>query len=119
MARILLKSGRAKPLWHGHPWVYSEAIARLDGEAEPGDVVDVVDSAERFIGRGFFNQRSQIRVRMVTRRDEPIDDALIARRIAAAHALRQRLRLPREGTSAYRLVNSEGDGLPGLVVDVY
>ncbi|HJZ86342.1 MAG TPA: class I SAM-dependent rRNA methyltransferase [Polyangia bacterium] len=119
MARVVLKSGRAKPLWHGHPWAYSEAIARMEGSAEPGDVVDVVDSADRFIGRGYWNPRSQIRVRMVTRRDEPVDDALIARRLAAAHALRTRLGLPRADTTAYRLVNSEGDGLPGLVVDVY
>ena len=117
--RVVLKSGRAKPLWHGHPWVYSEAIARTEGNPDAGAVVDVVDQAARLIGRGFFNPRSQIRVRMMTRRDEAVDDALIGRRIASARALRRRLGLPNEETTAYRLVNSEGDGLPGLVVDIY
>jgi 23S rRNA (cytosine1962-C5)-methyltransferase len=115
----MLKAGRAKPVWHGHPWIYSEAIARTEGEPGPGAVVDVVDQSARLIGRGFFNPRSQIRVRMMTRRDEPVDDGLLAKRIASARGLRRRLGLPNEETTAYRLVNSEGDGLTGLVVDVY
>src|SRR5947207_63998 len=119
MAKIFLKRGRANPLWQGHPWVYSGAILREDGAITPGDVVEVCDAEGRFIGRGFANPRSQIRVRIVTQRDEAVDGALIARRVADAIALRSRLGLPLEKTSAYRLVNSEGDGLPGLVVDVY
>src|SRR5215470_3535060 len=100
--RVVLKAGRAKPLWHGHPWVYSEAIARTQGEPAPGAVVDVVDQAARFIGRGLFNPRSQIRVRMMTRRDEAVDDALIARRIVSARSLRRRLGFPNAETNAYR-----------------
>ncbi len=119
MAKLFLKRGRANPLWHGHPWVYSGAIAREEGPYEPGDVVEVCDSDGRFIGRGFANPRSQIRVRMVTRRDEAVDAALIARRLDEAQGLRTRIGLPSERTDAYRLVNSEGDGLPGLVVDLY
>ncbi|MSP62110.1 MAG: class I SAM-dependent rRNA methyltransferase [Myxococcales bacterium] len=119
MAKIFLKRGRANPLWHGHPWVYSGAIAREEGGYEPGDVAEVCDSDGRLIGRGFVNPRSQIRVRMVTRKDEPVDAALIARRLDEAAGLRRRLGLPSERTDAYRLVNSEGDALPGLVVDIY
>jgi 23S rRNA (cytosine1962-C5)-methyltransferase len=119
MARVFLKRGRANPLWHGHPWVYSGAIEREEGAGEPGEVVDVADSDGRFIGRGFWNPRSQIRVRMVTLKDEPVDVAFIGRRIDEALALRTRIGLPSEQTNAYRLINSEGDGLPGLVVDVY
>jgi 23S rRNA (cytosine1962-C5)-methyltransferase len=120
LARVVLKRGRAKPLWHGHPWVYSEAVARVEGEAAPGDAVDVVDWEGRFIGRGFYNPRSQIRVRLVTRRaGEAIDATLVARRMGEARGLRARLGLPSAETTAYRLVNSEGDGLPGLIVDVY
>ena len=119
MATLFLKRGRANPLWQGHPWVYSGAIAREDGEYQPGDVVDVCDAEGRYIGRGFINPRSQIRVRMVTPRDEAVDAALIARRVKEAVGLRTRLGLPSEGTDAYRLVNSEGDALPGVVVDVY
>jgi 23S rRNA (cytosine1962-C5)-methyltransferase len=118
MATIVLKRGRANPLWHGHPWVYSGAILREDAAA-PGELVDVRDSDGRFIGRGFVNPRSQIRVRLVTWREEPVDAAFFARRVAEAAGLRARLGLPSEATDAYRLVNSEGDGLPGVVVDVY
>ncbi|HEX6835068.1 MAG TPA: class I SAM-dependent rRNA methyltransferase [Polyangia bacterium] len=119
MATLFLKRGRANPLWQGHPWVYSGAIAREDGAYQPGDVVDVADAEGRFIGRGFVNPRSQIRVRMMTARDEAVDAALIARRVKEAQGLRVRLGFPSEATNAYRLVNSEGDALPGVIVDVY
>ena len=117
--RIFLKRGRANPLWHGHPWVYSGAVEREEGSAEPGSAVEVCDSDGRLIGGGVWNPRSQIRVRMVTWRDEPVDAALIARRIDEALALRKKLGLPSAQTDAYRLINSEGDALPGLIVDVY
>jgi 23S rRNA (cytosine1962-C5)-methyltransferase len=119
MTKVVLKKGRANPLWHGHPWVYSGAILREDGGAQPGDVVEVRDAEGRYIGRGFYNPRSQIRARVVTWRDEPVDAQLVARRIEEAVGLRRRLGLPSEETTAYRLFNSEGDGLPGLIVDVY
>jgi 23S rRNA (cytosine1962-C5)-methyltransferase len=119
MATLFLKRGRANPLWQGHPWVYSGAIAREEGGYQPGDVVDVADAEGRYIGRGFVNPRSQIRVRMMTPRDEAVDAALIARRVKEAAGLRTRLGLPSAETTAYRLINSEGDALPGVVVDVY
>ncbi len=119
MATLFIKRGRANPLWHGHPWVYSGAIEREEGAYQPGDVVEVRDAEGRYIGRGFVNPRSQIRVRMVTRRDEPVDAALIGRRLDEARAMRRRIGLPSDETDAFRLVNSEGDALPGLVVDVY
>jgi len=117
--RLVLKKGRANPLWHGHPWVFSGAVLREDGAAEAGDVVDVVDVEGRLIGRGFYNPRSQIRARVVTFRDEAVNATLIRRRVEEAIALRQRLGLPSEETNAYRLINSEGDALPGVTVDVY
>lgn len=120
MARALLKRGRAKPLWHGHPWVFSEAIARVEGDPQDGEVVDVADDEGRLIGRGFFSGRSQIRVRMITRGDAPADDALLCRRLAEAVRLRAHvLGLPNADTDGYRLVHGEGDRLPGLVVDRY
>lgn len=119
MARIFLKRGRANPLWHGHPWVYSGAVEREEGSTEPGDVVDVCDAQGRFIGRGFINPRSQIRVRLVTWQDEGVDAALLERRLHEAVRLRRRLGFPSTDTNAYRLVNSEGDGLPGVAIDAY
>lgn len=118
-ARLFLRAGRARPLWFGHPWVYANAIGRLEGPAAPGDVVTLVDHDGRFIGRGLYNPRSQIPVRLLTRADEAIDASFFQRRIADARALRARVGLPSARTTAYRLVNSEGDHLPGLVVDVY
>jgi 23S rRNA (cytosine1962-C5)-methyltransferase len=129
--RIILKRGRASPLWHGHPWVYSGAVERTEGQPEPGDLVEVCDAEGRLIGRGLINPRSQIVVRLLTRKEEPLDperpeavDAaalavLIRRRIDDAVRLRRRLGLPSAETDAFRLVNSEGDGLPGLIVDRY
>jgi 23S rRNA (cytosine1962-C5)-methyltransferase len=118
-ARVVLRQGRARPLWFGHPWVYENAVDRVEGEAGPGDVISLVDHDGRLIGRGFYNPRSQIPVRLCTRGDVPVDAAFFRARIAAARALRRRLDLPRSSTSIYRLVNSEGDDLPGLVVDIY
>jgi 23S rRNA (cytosine1962-C5)-methyltransferase len=119
-ARVEIKRGRALPLWLGHPWVYSGAIRQLHGSPAAGDVVEVVDESGRRIGEGFFNPVSQIRVRLVARAGEKLDDALLARRIHDAAALRRALLgLPREGTDAFRVVNAEGDGLPGLSVDHY
>jgi 23S rRNA (cytosine1962-C5)-methyltransferase len=117
--RIVLRKGRARPLWFGHPWVYANAVASVEGKPEAGDVVSLVDHDGRFIGRGFYNPRSQIPLRLCTRADEPVDAAFMRARIARARAARARLGLPSPETNAYRLINSEGDDLPGLVVDVY
>jgi 23S rRNA (cytosine1962-C5)-methyltransferase len=118
-ARVLLRQGRARPLWFGHPWVYANAVGRVEGSPEPGDVVTLSDHDGRFIGRGFYNPRSQIPVRLCTRGDEPIDAAFFRARVARAKAIRARLGLPSAETNVYRLINSEGDDLPGLVVDIY
>lgn len=116
---VVIRQGRSKPLWHGHPWVFSEAIARTEAALQPGEEVRVLDHEGRFIGRGFASPHSQIRVRIASRADEPLDTAWFERRLREARALRARLELPSADTTAYRLVNSEGDFLPGLVVDVY
>jgi len=118
-AKIVLRRGKARPLWFGHPWVYANAVDRVEGEAEPGCVVSLLDHDGRFIGRGIYNTRSQIPVRLLARSEEAIDAAFFVRRLRAAQALRVALALPSAETTAYRLVNSEGDQLPGLVVDVF
>ena len=117
--RVVLCRGKARPLWFGHPWVYANAVERVDGDVGAGDIVSLVDHDGRFIGRGIFNPRSQIPVRLLTRKEEGIDATFFAARLRDAQALRARLALPSTRTTAYRLVNSEGDGLPGLVVDVF
>ena len=200
-----LKRGRAKPLHSGHPWVFADAIARIEGiEPQPGDEVRVVDDRGACVGRGFYSPQSAIAVRILTRADTPITDAFLSTRIDEALRLRtavlglgapscgtalqaadtgkmpvpltaaERARLAEieaqltkiqsfaarfgldaleetaelrkqrdvllkgrtvpagaagvptaaetaalPATTAYRLVNSEGDGLGGLIVDVY
>jgi 23S rRNA (cytosine1962-C5)-methyltransferase len=118
-AKIVLKNGRARPLWFGHPWVYANAVDRVEGKAEPGSVVSLFDHDGRFIGRGIYNSRSQIPVRLLSREEEKIDALFFVRRLHSARTLRTTCALPCAETTAYRWVNSEGDGLPGLVIDVF
>jgi 23S rRNA (cytosine1962-C5)-methyltransferase len=115
--RIILKKGRETPLRYGHPWVFSGALARVEGNPVPGDVVLAVDSTGRPLGLGFFNT-GDIAFRLLT--DDPaarVDADFWRRRIERAVALRKKI-VPPE-TNAFRLINAEGDGIPGLVVDRY
>ena len=119
---VTLKPGHIQPVWSGHPWVFAQAIAHVEGGALPGDEVRVVDPHGGFLGRGLYTPRSSIPVRIVTRDDVPIDGALIRKRIERAISVRRDLGLPGGAhgheTTGYRLVHAEGDGLPGLIVDV-
>ena len=116
--RVVLKPGREKPVLAGHPWVFSGAIARLDGLPADGDTIDVTDGRGEFLARGLLNRRSQIVVRIFTHDpEEDLTPELLHARIAAAEARRAGV-LPRN-TDAYRVVFSESDGLPGLIVDRY
>ncbi len=118
---LRLKKGCAKPLHGGHPWVFADAVAGLDGATPaPGDEVRVLDERGACLGRGFYSPRSAIPVRLLSRSDTPITTKFLEERIDEAIALRKDvLRLGATGTTAYRLINSEGDGLGGLTVDVY
>ena len=120
MTRILLKPRRAMPFIYRHPWVFSGAVDRIDGALKSGDVVEVVGDRGDLIGRGLYSAESQIAVRLVSwQPDEAIDDAFFRRRVAEAVALRERLAPLSEGQTARRVVFSEADGLPGLIVDQY
>lgn len=98
----------------GHPWIYRSDIAAAAGE--PGAVVRVVDRRGDFLGRAFYNPKSQISLRIATREDEPIGETWFRARIQKAIAYRESLRLDAD---AYRLLHAEADGVPGLVVDRY
>jgi len=118
---VRLKPGSIQPVWAGHPWIFAQAIAKVDGAPQAGDEVTVVDPEGKPLGRGFFSPGSAIPVRLLSHRDEgPLDSAFLGRRIDDAFALRSKvLSLPSPTSTGYRLINSEGDRLPGLVVDVY
>lgn len=116
---IYLKKGREKPLRQRHPWVFSGAIRRVEGQPEPGDLVDIADIEGNWLARGYYNPHSQIRGRVLTWDEElEIDEAFWHGRLARAIAGREALDLEPQ-TNAYRLVHSEADGLPGLIVDRY
>ncbi len=120
MKEVTLKKGRSRPVWAGHPWVMSGAVASVTGEPATGDTVLVRDHVGSPIGRGFFSPGSQIRVRMLTLDpEERIDEGFFRRRVRRAVALRESLMLPSGETSAYRLIHGDGDRLPGVVADRY
>ena len=113
---VRLVKGREKAVLEGHPWVFSGSVAEASGE---GALARVVAADGRRLGLGLWNPRSQIRVRMLAGLDgspgEALDVAWFAARIAAAEGLRRAV-VP-SGTTGYRLLNAEGDGVPGWVVD--
>ena len=117
-ARVVLKRGRDKTARRRHPWLFSGSVADVDGEPGVGDTVRVEAHDGALIGRAAFSPTSQIRLRMWTYDDAPVDDALVRARLDAAIAKRRALVL-RDDTDCCRLVFAEGDDLPGLVVDRY
>ena len=117
--RVYLKSGKEESLKRFHPWIFSGAIARVEGEPEEGEVVDVYTSKKEFIACGHF-QIGSIAVRVLSFVQETIDRAFWVRKLASARALRVALGLiDNPQTDTYRLVHGEGDNLPGLIIDVY
>lgn len=139
---LLLKDGRDKPVHNRHPWIFSGAIDRLKGDAQPGDLVTVADHRGTPLATAYYNPKSQIQARILSWDPaEPVDHDFWLRRLRRAVEARAMLGLVASGqlsvsseehgtegrlatdhrplTTACRLVNAEADGLPGLVVDRY
>lgn len=117
--KVYLKAGKEESLKRFHPWVFSGAIARVEGEPEEGEIVDVYTSKKEFIACGHF-QIGSIAVRVLTFCQEEINREFWRRRLTVALDMRRSLGLvdnPENNT--YRLVHGEGDNLPGLIIDVY
>ncbi|XP_017621134.1 uncharacterized protein LOC108465029 isoform X1 [Gossypium arboreum] len=129
VAKVILKKGKTQLFKDGSPMVYSGAIDRIIGRPPPktGDIVLVADGTEKPIGWGLYNSVSMFCVRLMQLEEEATRDPfcaldmekLLETRINAAVELRRGLGLPSATTDAYRLVNSEGDRLSGLIVDVF
>ena len=115
MKTVKLKKKEERRILRGHPWVFSNELDRSPAECTPGEIVDVLDNTGRFIARGTINPHSLIAVRVLTRKQEEINIDFFRRRIAAARSLRTML----EFGDSFRAVFSEGDNLPGLIVDKY
>lgn len=121
--RVTIKPGHVRPLYTGHPWVFQQAVQRIEGGAQPGDEVVVTDPHGQVLGSGLYSPQSAIVVRIFTRSERGVDANLFRERMFRARARRAALSLPNFDpacrTDAYRLIHSEGDDLPGLVVDVF
>jgi 23S rRNA (cytosine1962-C5)-methyltransferase len=113
---VLLKPGEADRIVAGHPWVYQGSILRLTQPAADGDLVQVKDHRQRFLGVGFYNSKSKISVRVLSPERAEINQAFFEERIRAALAVRQK-HLPH--AASFRVVNAESDFLSGLIVDKY
>lgn len=119
METAYLKPGRSTPFKNQHPWLFSGAINKISGNPQAGDCIKVCDDKGSFIAYGLFNPHSQIRIRLYSfRGTEHLSTAFWQNRIRQAIHLREHiLGFEPKLNSAYRLINSEGDGLSGLTVD--
>ncbi len=116
-ARLILAKGREKSLLRRHPWVFSGAVQRIDGKANSGDTIDIVDSQGKWLARGAYSPSSQIRARVWTfTQDEEIDIDFFIHRLQQAQNWRNYI-AKRDGLDGYRLIAGESDGLPGITID--
>jgi len=118
-ARIILKRGKEQSLLRFHPWVFSGAIARMEGNPAEGDVVEVISAEGTLIGSGHY-QVGSITVRMLCFEPEKYTPEYWSQRVTEAYLVRKSLGLAGSAhTNSFRLIHGEGDGLPGLIVDIY
>ena len=116
LATVIVKPGEADRILSGHPWIYAGAILRVTRPIADGELVQVKDHRQRFLGTGFFNAKSKIHVRVIAPDRVEVNEAFFVERIRAALALRRR-HLP--DATSFRVVNAESDFLSGLIVDKY
>ena len=114
MAGIVVKP-RAR-IFHGHDWVYGSEVLKTFGNPEPGDVISLKDGQDRSLGSAIYNPNSQIIARRFSRRKQELDRDFFVRRISQAMAAREKLGILR---NPGRIISSESDGLPGLIIDRY
>jgi len=116
--KLSIKPGREKSLLRRHPWVFASALQTPDINHASGSTIDLLAPNGQFLARASYSPQSQIRARVWTFEDEPVDKDFFQGRIKSAIALRDTSHLTRD-TDSYRLIHSESDGIAGLVVDRY
>lgn len=117
--RVTLRRGREQSVKRRHPWIFTGAIERRDDDARDGAVVRVEDSDGDFLALGHYSEGPSIAVRIFAFEEREAGYELWREKLEAAYALRRTLLAAAPGTDVYRLAHGEGDGLPGLVVDIY
>ena len=115
MYTVVLKKNEEKRIMGGHPWVYANEVAKIEGHDAQGSICKVLSFDGRFIGYGFINHLSKILVRILSKNDTPIDEEFFFNRISDANSRRLELGY----SDNYRVVFGENDLLPGLIVDKY
>jgi len=118
ISTITINKGREKSLFRKHPWVFSGAVNKMDGNPEEGDLVAVKSSNNEFLGLGHY-QNNSITVKILSWTDQPIDQAWYDQKLTEAKEMRAALGFPSNHTNAYRLSHGEGDGISGLIIDIY
>ena len=118
MPNIILKPGREKSLLRRHPWIFSGAIHKADENIASGSTIDLLSSDKHFLARASYSPTSQIRARVWTFKDEPVDKEFFRQKIRKAIDTRYSL-FDSSPTDSLRLVYAESDGIPGLIVDRY
>ncbi|MHC1706476.1 MAG: class I SAM-dependent rRNA methyltransferase [Bacteroidales bacterium] len=117
--KILLKPGKEEPVKRFHPWIFSGALAKSEGKIEEGDIVEVYSSSGEYLATGHA-QHGSIAVKVFTQQKQTIDSSFWLSKLTAAHEYRKVLAYAGiEADEAFRLVNGEGDGLPGLIIDYF
>jgi 23S rRNA (cytosine1962-C5)-methyltransferase len=117
MLEITLKSGKDKPVLMGHPWIFNGAIAGINGKLQSGDQCLVRSFNGDVLATGYYNSESAIAIRVLSFGREPFDTNILHKRLI--QAIQYRKALENKSTNSYRLINSEGDFLPGLIVDKF
>ncbi|MBS1629675.1 MAG: class I SAM-dependent rRNA methyltransferase [Bacteroidetes bacterium] len=116
LPKLFLRKKISDRVVSGHPWIFANELGDHDGSAQPGDIIDLHSYNGSFVGRGYYNPASQIRVRLLTRKaDEPIDASFFKRKIQDAWNYRQRLGY----VENCRLIFGEADSLPALIIDKF
>ncbi len=117
---LKLKKGKEISLQRKHPWVFSGAISFIPKELSDGTVVNVLSSTDEFLGKGHYQGGGSISVRIISFEEQEIDQKFWNRIIKNAKEYREGLNLINaKNTNTYRLIHGEGDGIPGLIVDIY
>jgi len=115
LAKATLHKGKEKRASSGHPWIFRSDIAQVTGGCAPGDIVDVIAANGRFLARAMYNPISQIALRILTWKDEPVDEKFIRSRVDRALAYRKRF----ADLNSSRLIFAESDGLPAFIADCF
>lgn len=115
MVKVFLKKKIAQRIANGHPWIFGNEVEKIEGEVQPGDIVEVFYNDNKFCGRGYINPKSQILVRLLTRKKETINEAFFYEKILASWKYRQQIGY----VENCRLIFGEADEMPALIIDKF